>query len=154
MLEEIEAKARFIRKTIVKQTKSGKMHTTEARIAELKRLIVNQDDLLFALNKKFISDEIERSTYDVMKAKLESEKYDFETELKELHGFSSRYKSMLIFLFRYATHLKNFYHESDLVVKQRLLGSNFVQNLLVNAEKVRTAFGVLHWTLLTRFTVN
>lgn len=140
LLEDIGAKASFIRKTIAKQTKTGKMQTTEARIAELKRLIVKQDDLLFALNKKFIADNIDRSTYDVMKAKLESEKHDYEIELKELHGFSSRYKSMLVFLFRYATHLKNFYHESDLIVKQRLLGSNFVQNLQIDSEKVRTAF--------------
>ena len=47
---------------------------------------------------------------------------------------------MLVFLFRYATHLKDFFNESDLIVKQRLLGSNFVQNLQIDSEKVRTAF--------------
>jgi site-specific DNA recombinase len=140
LLEEIGFKAHFIRIAISKQTKTGRMQTTEVRIAELRKLIQKQDDLLIALNKKFIGDEIDRSTYDVMKSKLESEKNEYETELKELHGFSSRYKSMLLFLFRYATHLKDFFNESDLIVKQRLLGSNFVQNLQIDSEKVRTAF--------------
>ena len=140
LLEDIGAKARFIRKTLAKQTKTGRMQTTEIRIAELKTLIQQQEDLLFSLNKKFIGDELDRSTYDIMKLKLDSEKNEYETELKELHSFSSRYKSMLVFLFRYATHLKDFFYESDLIVKQRLLGSNFVQNLLIDSEKVRTAF--------------
>ena len=47
---------------------------------------------------------------------------------------------MLAFLFRYATHLKDFYNESNLTVKQRLIGSNFVHNLQIDSEKVQTAF--------------
>ena len=116
------------------------MESTVQRISELKIQIEKQESLLVALNRKFIGDEIDRETYDTMKSRLETEKSELASELKELHAFSSRYKSMLVFLFRYATHLKDFYNESDLIVKQRLLGSNFVQNLQIDSEKVRTAF--------------
>ncbi len=137
---EIGIKARFIRKVLVKQTKTGRMESTVKRIAELHSKIEHQDSLFVALNRKFIGDEIDRETYDSMKSTLEIEKTEFTNELNELHAFSSRYKSLLVFLFRYASHLKDFFNESDLIVKQRLLGSNFVQNLLIDSEKVRTAF--------------
>ncbi len=140
LFDDIGMKARFIRKALAKQTKTGRMESTVKRIAELKTQIEKQESLLVALNRKFIGDEIDRETYDMMKSQLEIEKSALTSELNELHAFSSRYKSMLVFLFRYTAHLKDFYNESNLIVKQRLLGSNFVQNLLVDAEKVRTAF--------------
>ena len=140
LFDDVGMKARFIRKALAKQTKTGRMESTVKRIDELRAQIEKQETLLVALNRKFIGDEVDRETYYIMKSKLENEKTEFNSELNELHAFSSRYKSMLVFLFRYTTHLRDFYNESDVVVKQRLLGSNFVQNLLVDPEKVRTAF--------------
>lgn len=140
LFDDIGNKARLIRKALVKQTKTGRMKDTVIRISELRTRIQKQETLLVSLNRKFIGDEINRDTYDSMKARMELEKSELNSELNELHAFSSRYKSLIVFLFRYATHLKDFYGESDLIVKQRLLGSNFVQNLQIESEKVRTAF--------------
>ena len=98
------------------------MESTVKRISELRNLIAQQDNLLISLSKKYIIDEIDRSTYEKVKLNMESERSEFEIELKELPGFSGRYKSLLVFLYRYASRLKGFYNESDLIIKHRILG--------------------------------
>lgn len=133
-------KARFIRKVLNNQTKAGSLDKTEIRIAEVKPLIATQETLLISLNKKFISDEIVRETYDKIKLAIDSEKFILVEELNNLEGFSKRYRSMIVFLLRYGADLMEFYNDSDLIVKHRLLGSNFVQNLKIDSEKVRNAF--------------
>ena len=86
-----------------------------------------------------ITDEIDKLTYTEMKKKLQEELLLMQANLKEKVHSNKSYHHSFNFLFRLCNNIFDFYSDSKLEVKQKLLGSILVQNMIFDLEKVRTA---------------
>ena len=139
MLLKLTHQSKQISKVIVKQLKDGPAKNRESKIDSLNQKIESQQALIESLNRKFIADEIDKTTYSEMKKKFQEELLSMQSSRHENVHSNKSYHHSFNFLFRLCNNIYEFYKESELEVKQKLLGSIFVQNLIFDLEKVRTA---------------
>ncbi len=139
LLSKLTDQSKQISKQLVKQMKDGPDKNQHSKINSLNQKIESHQLLIESLNRKFIADEIDKSTYSEMKKKLHEELLSMQSNLNEKVTGNKSYNHSFNFLFRLCNNIGEFYVDSKLEVKQKLLGSILVQNMVFEEEKVRTA---------------
>ncbi len=108
-------------------------------IQKCKESLAQANEKLTSLEEKFIMNQIEKDSYSLMKPKFKEEVKKFEEKLAELQGLETNYNKYIKFSVNLIQNLNLYYEKANLVVKQKLVGSIFPENLMIENGECRTA---------------
>lgn len=83
--------------------------------------------------------EIEKDSYSFMKPKFKTEIKKFQSKLEELQGAETNHSKYLSFGVNLIQNLGYYYENASLINKQKLIGSIFPENLIIENGECRTA---------------
>lgn len=107
-----------------------KKHQDELAVAEKK---------LTSLEEKYILNEIEKDSYAFMKPKFKEEVKQAKLKIEELNETETGYGKYLKSGVTLIQNLDFYYNKANLNLKQKLIGSIFPENLIIENNKCRTA---------------
>jgi site-specific DNA recombinase len=126
---EIEKLYLEVMETIFKANESNR----EQEAGKLKENLASAEKKLASLEEKYVLNEIERDSYAFMKPRFKEEILNLKEKLSDNY---TRYLNSGINLLQ---NLRNYYEAASLPNKQKLIGSIFPENLIIENGKCRTA---------------
>jgi hypothetical protein len=91
------------------------------------------------LEEKYVMNEIEKDSYSFMKPKFKGEIKKLQNKLEELQGVETNHGKYLSFGVNLIQNLSFYYENASLINKQKLIGSIFPENLIIENGECRTA---------------
>lgn len=83
--------------------------------------------------------EIEKDSYSFMKPKFKTDIKKFQSKLEELQGAETNHSKYLSFGVNLIQNLGYYYENATLINKQKLIGSIFPENIIIENGECRTA---------------
>ncbi|NJM24349.1 MAG: hypothetical protein HC859_01295 [Bacteroidia bacterium] len=132
---EIEKLYREIMKTIFQANESNR----EQEISKLKENLKSAEKKLSSLEEKYVMNEIERDSYAFMKPRFKDEIAKLRGKLAGLDGKETNYMRYLSSGINLIQNLRKHYEAASVPNKQKLVGSIFSENVIIENGKCRTA---------------
>ncbi len=110
----------------------------EQLIKKHKENVVHAEKKLASLEEKYIMNEIERDSYSFMKPKFKEELQAAKSEIEELQGTETNHRKYLKSAVNLIQNLPFYYEKATLNNKQKLIGSIFPENLIIENGECRT----------------
>jgi DNA invertase Pin-like site-specific DNA recombinase len=110
----------------------------EQQIKKHKENAVHAEKKLASLEEKYILNEIERDSYSFMKPKFKEELQAAKSKIEELQGVETNYSKYLKSAVNLIQNLPIYYGKATVNNKQKLIGSIFPENLIIENGECRT----------------
>lgn len=104
-----------------------------------KDALVQAENKLASLEEKYVLNEIEKDSYTFMKPKFKAEIKKLQDKVDEMSEQETNHSKYLNFGINLIQNLRLYYENASLVNKQKLVGSIFPENLIIENNKCRTA---------------
>ena len=111
----------------------------EQEIGRLKENLAGANKKLASLEEKYVLNEIERDSYSFMKPRFKDEISKLREKLSDLESKETNYTGYLNSGITLLQNLSYYYEVANLPNKQKLIGSIFPENLIIENGKCRTA---------------
>ena len=108
-------------------------------VKKAKESLSQAESKLASLEEKYVMNEIEKDSYSFMKPKFKTEIKKFLNKLEELQGAETNHSKYLSFGVSLIQNLTFYYDNASLINKQKLIGSIFPENLIIENGECRTA---------------
>lgn len=90
------------------------------------------------IQKKLADEEISSKDFNEMKSGYEVEIRKMERELQRFRDFDTTFSDQVKFSIEFLTNLPKYYDSGDLIVRQQIIGSIFLEKLIFENNTVRT----------------
>lgn len=111
--------------------KTEKTKQISRQIERLQEMIINVED-------KFISDAIDKPTYNKARQRYHDEISDLQSLKQSLELHDSQYSEYVNYGFSLIQNLSEYFIQSEIRVKQKIIGSIFPHKLIFNGKNYRT----------------
>jgi hypothetical protein len=108
-------------------------------VKKTKESLSRAEGKLASLEEKYVMNEIEKDSYSFMKPKFKEEIKKSQSKLEELQGGETNHSKFLSFGVNLIQNLSFYYENASLINKQKLIGSIFPENLIIENNECRTA---------------
>jgi site-specific DNA recombinase len=132
---EIEKLYLEVMETIFKANESNR----DQEVGKLKESLASAEKKLASLEEKYVLNEIERDSYSFMKPRFKEEISKLKEKLSDLESNETNYTRYLNSGITLLQNLSYYYEAASLPNKQKLIGSIFPENLIIENGKCRTA---------------
>lgn len=122
-------------KTIFQANESSR----DQDISKLKENLTNAEKKLASLEEKYVLSEIERDSYTFMKPRFKEEVVKLKEKLSDLESKETNYTKYLNSGINLLQNLRQYYEAASVPNKQKLVGSIFPENLIIENGQCRTA---------------
>jgi site-specific DNA recombinase len=120
--------------TVFKNNESDR----EKQLKKHKENLTLAEKKLSSLEEKYILNDIERDSYSLMKPKFKEEIQVAKSEIDELQGTETNHSKYLKSGISLIQNLKGYYEKANITNKQKLIGSIFPENLIIENGECRT----------------
>jgi site-specific DNA recombinase len=107
-------------------------------IKKAQESLMQANNKLSSLEEKYVMNEIEKDSYNFMKPKFKQEIKKFQDKLEELKGQETNHTKYLKFGISLLQNLPFYYENASVKNKQKLIGSIFPENLIIENGECRT----------------
>jgi DNA invertase Pin-like site-specific DNA recombinase len=108
-------------------------------IKRTKESLSQAESKLASLEEKYVLNEIEKDSYNFMKPKFKAEIKKLQNKLDEMSEQETNHSKYLNFGVNLIQNLSFYYENASLKNKQKLVGSIFPENLIIENNECRTA---------------
>jgi site-specific DNA recombinase len=124
---------------VMKTIFSANESSRDQDISKLKENLVSAEKKLASLEEKYVLNEIERDSYAFMKPRFKEEMVKLKEQLSDLESKETNYTRYLNSGINLLQKLRSYYEAASVPNKQKLIGSIFPENLIIENGKCRTA---------------
>jgi site-specific DNA recombinase len=125
-------------KEVVMDSIKGSSQDTQAKLQHIQLEIEKTRQRLESLQDKFIDNEIGKEDYNMLKSKYNTDIERLIAQRSDISLMTKNITLQLEFCMDILENLSGFYEKTDVVGKQRIIGSIFTGNLIYSEKKVRT----------------